>query len=124
MYIPLPDDQSRMAILNAVLRELPAVNDLNSSLLAKTGGFSGAVLTKICQHAYQLAIKESIKNKQRRTRKTAINNDEPVPVLKIHCGHFEEAITFARRSVNNNDIRKYEIFAGILRQDIHGDSKG
>ncbi|CAF1518890.1 unnamed protein product, partial [Rotaria sordida] len=56
IYIPLPGDKSRMAILQAVLTELPvAENSLLSLLANKTKDFSGAVLTKICQRAYKLA---------------------------------------------------------------------
>lgn len=30
--------------------------------------------------------------------------------------HFEEAMKFARRSVNDSDIRRYEVFAQNLQQ--------
>lgn len=30
--------------------------------------------------------------------------------------HFEEAMRFARRSVNDSDIRRYEVFAQNLQQ--------
>ena len=37
--------------------------------------------------------------------------------LKIQTvAHFEEAMKFARRSVSDNDIRKYEMFATNLQQ--------
>ena len=65
IYIPLLDDNSRVAILQAVLTQLPGADDGALSLLAnKTKDFSGAVLTKICQCAYKLAIRETIKAKK------------------------------------------------------------
>lgn len=42
--------------------------------------------------------------------------DEDDPVPNITRVHFEEAMKFARRSVSDNDIRKYEMFAQTLQQ--------
>lgn len=43
-------------------------------------------------------------------------DDAVDPVPEIRCDHFEEAMRFARRSVSDNDIRKYEMFAQTLQQ--------
>lgn len=43
-----------------------------------------------------------------------VEEDDPVP--EIRRDHFEEAMRFARRSVSDNDIRKYEMFAQTLQQ--------
>lgn len=42
--------------------------------------------------------------------------EEVDPVPEIRREHFEEAMKFARRSVSDNDIRKYEMFAQTLQQ--------
>ncbi|CAF1296061.1 unnamed protein product [Rotaria sordida] len=61
IYIKLPNDQSRMDIIMGVLRQLAAVNYIDSILLAsETTGFSGAMLTEFCQHAYKFAKRQSI----------------------------------------------------------------
>merc|ERR1712244_177926 len=61
IYIPLPDDGSRMAILKSNLRKSPISKEVDLPFLAKmTKGFSGADLTEICQRACKLAIRESI----------------------------------------------------------------
>uniref|UniRef100_A0AAZ3PUH3 Transitional endoplasmic reticulum ATPase n=1 Tax=Oncorhynchus tshawytscha TaxID=74940 RepID=A0AAZ3PUH3_ONCTS len=50
-------------------------------------------------------------------RKSPIARDEDCdPVPEIRKDHFEEAMRFARRSVSDNDIRKYEMFAQTLQQ--------
>ena len=41
------------------------------------------------------------------------DEDEAVP--EIRKDHFEDAMRFARRSVTDNDIRKYEMFAQKLQ---------
>jgi len=123
IYIPLPDDGSRISILKANLRKTPIAQDVNIEYLAKvTHGFSGADLTEISQRACKLAIRESIeKDIQREKEREAnpnsdIDMDDEDPVPEIRRDHFEEAMRFARRSVSDNDIRKYEMFAQTLQQ--------
>merc|ERR1712130_300595 len=61
MYIPLPDEASRLAIFKANLRKSPVAPDVDVENLARvTKGFSGADLTEICQRACKLAIRECI----------------------------------------------------------------
>jgi transitional endoplasmic reticulum ATPase len=61
IYIPLPDEASRLSILEATLRKSPIGAGVNLQFLAKnTAGFSGADLTEICQRAAKLAIRASI----------------------------------------------------------------
>lgn len=85
-----------------------------------TGGFSGADLTEICQRACKQAIRESIEAEMRAERERQNNpsamEDESDPVPEITRRHFEEAMRYARRSVTDNDIRKYEMFAQTLQQ--------
>lgn len=45
-----------------------------------------------------------------------MESDEVDLVPEIRRDHFEEAMKFARRSVSDNDIRKYEMFAQTLQQ--------
>uniref|UniRef100_A0AAQ5ZDM7 Transitional endoplasmic reticulum ATPase n=1 Tax=Amphiprion ocellaris TaxID=80972 RepID=A0AAQ5ZDM7_AMPOC len=117
IYIPLPDEKSRISILKANLRKSPISKDVDLDFLAKmTNGFSGADLTEICQRACKLAIRESIENEIRRERERQTNPSEDDPVPEIRKDHFEEAMRFARRSVSDNDIRKYEMFAQTLQQ--------
>jgi len=123
IYIPLPDEPSRISILKANLRKTPISQEVNLDYLAKvTHGFSGADLTEISQRACKLAIRESIEKDIKREREreanpnSDIDMDEEDPVPEIRRDHFEEAMRFARRSVSDNDIRKYEMFAQTLQQ--------
>jgi transitional endoplasmic reticulum ATPase len=133
IYIPLPDEASRMAILKATLRKSPIAPDVDLNVIARaTAGFSGADLTEICQRAVKLAIRETIERDAARSAakaaaaearakagqmSDAAEEDELVAdVAEITKAHFEEAMRFARRSVSDNDIRKYEMFAQSLQQ--------
>merc|ERR1712168_1205756 len=96
MYIPLPDELSRMAILKANLRKSPIDPQVNLEHLARvTKGFSGADLTEICQRACKLAIRECIEkdiNHQKQRMEAGMEmDDEFDPVPDIRKDHFEEA---------------------------------
>ncbi|XP_005931432.1 transitional endoplasmic reticulum ATPase-like [Astatotilapia calliptera] len=122
IYIPLPDKPSRTAILKANLRKSPVARDVDLEYLSGiTDGFSGADLTEICQRACKLAIREAIEaeikaERQRQNRPGVPMDEDFDPVPEIRKDHFEEAMRFARRSVSDNDIRKYEMFAQTLQQ--------
>jgi transitional endoplasmic reticulum ATPase len=97
IYIPLPDEPSRLSILKATLRKSPVAQDVDLSFLSKnTHGFSGADLTEICQRAAKLAIRESIESdiraaRERKEREDAAGDEvkmeedeeveDPVPVI-------------------------------------------
>merc|ERR1711881_381636 len=116
LYIPLPDDGSRTSILKANLRKTPVASDVDIEHLARvTKGFSGADLTEICQRACKLAIRECIEKDIAHARERVDQgleemDDDFDPVPDIRRDHFEEAMKFARRSVSDADIRKYEVF--------------
>merc|ERR1712142_1137344 len=122
IYIPLPDEASRLAIFKANLRKSPVAPDVDVEHLARvTKGFSGADLTEICQRACKLAIRECIDKDIQHARELAEKGIEDMdddfdPVPDIRRDHFEESMKFARRPVSDADIRKYEVFAQTLQQ--------
>src|SRR6201994_3017106 len=111
VYVPLPDEESRVGILKAQLRKTPVADDVDLNFIAKnTHGFSGADLGFITQRAAKLAIKESISaDIERRKAAEAAGEDAmdeeddegeaPVPELTKRL--FEEAMATARRSVTD-----------------------
>ncbi|XP_057456099.1 cell division cycle protein 48 homolog isoform X2 [Lotus japonicus] len=125
IYIPLPDEDSRHQIFKACLRKSPVEKEVGLRALAKyTQGFSGADITEICQRACKYAIRESIEKDIERDRKRkehpeAMDEDiegEGEVAEMIKAAHFEESMKFARRSVSDADIRKYQSFAQTLQQ--------
>ncbi|GLT77540.1 hypothetical protein SLA2020_491110 [Shorea laevis] len=122
IYIPLPDEASRLQIFKACLRKSPVSQDVNLEALARyTHGFSGADITEICQRACKYAIRENIekdleKEKKKQGNPEAMEEDETDDVSEIKPAHFEESMKFARRSVSDADIRKYQVFAQTLQQ--------
>ncbi|CAN6713829.1 unnamed protein product [Malus baccata var. baccata] len=122
IYIPLPDEASRLQIFKACLRKSPISKDIDLAALASyTRGFSGADITEICQRACKYAIREDIeKDIERERRKNdnseAMEEDETDEVPEIKPAHFEESMKHARRSVSDADIKKYQVFAQTLQQ--------
>merc|ERR1711935_44362 len=122
IYIPLPDEGSRLSIFKANLRKSPIDPEVDIEHLARvTKGFSGADLTEICQRACKLAIREciakDIQHEKERIDQGLEGMDEDYdPVPNIRKDHFEESMKYARRSVSDADIRKYEVFAETLQQ--------
>jgi len=121
IYIPLPDEASRFQIFKACLRKSPVAKDVEIATLAQyTQGFSGADITEICQRACKYAIREHIemdieREKKRKENPEAMDEDE-TGVAEIKAAHFEESMKYARRSVSDADIRKYQAFAQTLQQ--------
>ena len=111
-----------MAILQAQLRRSPVAPDVDLTVIAKaTNGFSGADLGFIVQRASKMAIKESIafdiqREKQAKESGGSEDVDMEDPVPEIARKHFEEAMAYARRSVSESDLRRYELFAQNLQQ--------
>jgi transitional endoplasmic reticulum ATPase len=128
VYVPLPDQAGRESILKAQLRKTPVAPDVDLAYIAsKTHGFSGADLGFITQRAVKLAIKESIglaieKEKAREGEgdDTAMDEDEEDPVPELTKKHFEEAMSLARRSVTDTEIRRYEAFAQSMKNSAGG----
>jgi transitional endoplasmic reticulum ATPase len=123
VYVPLPNESSRVGILKAQLRKTPVADDVNIEYIAsKTHGFSGADLGFITQRAVKLAIKESISlDIERRKALEASGEDVDMedtgedPVPQLTKAHFEEAMASARRSVSDVEIRRYEAFAQSMK---------
>ncbi|KAK6152366.1 hypothetical protein DH2020_015001 [Rehmannia glutinosa] len=86
IYIPLPDEDSRHQIFKACLRKSPI-------------------------------SKDDIEREKRRTdNPEGMEEDVEDEVAEITAAHFEESMKYARRSVSDADIRKYQAFAQTLQQ--------
>jgi len=127
IYIPMPDYESRLSVLKAVLRKTPMSKDVDIAYVAaQTEKFTGADLTEICQRAAKLGIREAIQRDMERDmiRKEAEANgqvteddmEEEDAVPELLPRHFEEAVRQARRSVSDRDLAQYSSFAQNLQQ--------
>lgn len=137
IHIPPPDFKGRIAILEAVLKKSPVAKDVLLSAIAKaTDGFSGADLTEICQKAASLAIRESIERevqfkKQKQLEKQqqqdsdddsdeSDDDEEFEEEAVITREHFEQAMMYARKSIDPAEAGQYEVFGNKLQNEASG----
>lgn len=90
IYIPLPDEPSRLSIIKAALRKSPVSSDVDFAHMAKIlKGYSGADITEICQRACKLAIRESIEKEISLQRSGKEVTEDPVPELTKYPNIFD-----------------------------------
>jgi SpoVK/Ycf46/Vps4 family AAA+-type ATPase len=67
IFIPVPEEKSRISILRASLKTTPINTAVDLTYLASvTKGFSGADLANLCRSAVELAIRENIERETKR----------------------------------------------------------
>eukprot|EP01096_Ripella_sp_DP13-Kostka_P006128 TRINITY_DN2171_c0_g1_i1.p1 TRINITY_DN2171_c0_g1~~TRINITY_DN2171_c0_g1_i1.p1 ORF type:complete len:818 (-),score=490.25 TRINITY_DN2171_c0_g1_i1:116-2545(-) len=129
VYIPVPDYESRVSVLQANLRNSPVAKDVELEAIANaTNGFSGADLTEICRRAAKFAIREAIEIKTSKmvsdeeggssssSASLVDDGDEDkeeeeedfVPCLTRR--HFEQAMEGATSSINPAELSRYDSF--------------
>ncbi|KAF3524564.1 hypothetical protein F2Q69_00049865 [Brassica cretica] len=107
IYIPLPDLESRKALININLRTVEVASDVNIEDVARrTEGYSGDDLTNVCRDASMNGMRRKIAGKTRDEIKNMSKDDisnDPVAMCD-----FEEAIRKVQPSVSSSDIEKHE----------------
>lgn len=119
IYIPLPDQASRLSILKAILRKTPIDPQIPLDFVAKLiEGFSGADIKELCNQVCKSAIKESIEFDEskkalmkERPGEDVQMSDDPVPMLTKR--HFEFGLAHSAKSVHDVDQQRYEDFSMI-----------
>jgi len=97
IFVPMPDEKSRLAIFKIHTKDMPITPDVNLEELAKlTEGYSGADIENICREAVLLLIRE--------------NPDAEVVTMK----HFKAALSKIKSSVNEKNLKNMMGFAEEL----------
>ena len=110
IYIPLPDQIARQALLGINLSSVHYdADELDlADLAAQMEGYSGADITIVCRDASMAPLRRMIKGlspKQiRKLKKTAMDS----PVMRAD---FESALVAVRPSVNVEELEKHEVWA-------------
>ncbi|KAF6753426.1 P-loop containing nucleoside triphosphate hydrolase protein [Ephemerocybe angulata] len=112
IYIPLPDEPSRLSILKAALKKSPVAPDVDLNFLAKnTHGFSGADLTESANVLPKLAIRESIDADIRKAREKREREEAAGEKMEEDAAEEEE-----EEDPVPSDHPRYEMFAQNLQQ--------
>ncbi|MEM4373857.1 MAG: CDC48 family AAA ATPase [Nitrososphaerota archaeon] len=98
VYIPPPDERSRLEILTIYTRDMPLAEDVSlEDMASRSEGFSGADLESLCREAALAALRRDI-------------NSEKVTRID-----FEEAFTLVKPSISPQMLREYERLGEVLR---------
>ncbi len=98
IFIPPPDERSRLEILSIYTRNMPLAEDIRlEDLASRSEGFSGADLESLCREAALAALRRDI-------------NAEKVTKIDV-----EEAFTIVKPSISPQMLREYERLGEVLR---------
>ena len=94
VYVPMPDEETRLKILEVHTRNMPLDKDVDLKELAKkTEGYSGADIAALVREAGLQALREDINAK------------------KVKKKHFEEALKKVKPSVSQSEIKRIKRIA-------------
>lgn len=100
VYVPVPERDGRLKILQIHTRDMPLDDDVDLGALAeRTHGYTGADLEDLARRAGLLALREDLQARR-------------VPMRL-----FEEALKETRASVTDEMMRQYEQMARTLKQE-------
>ncbi|XP_065166303.1 katanin p60 ATPase-containing subunit A-like 1 [Atheta coriaria] len=106
IYIPLPTQEGREALLQINLREVKLDPDVNLPAIAKKmRGYSGADITNVCRDASMMSMRRKIFGLKPDQIKQLPKEELDLPVTERD---FEEAIDKNNKSVSQDDLDKYE----------------
>jgi len=90
--LPVPDEETRLAILAVHTRDMPLADDVElAALAAQTEGSTGADVEGLCQRAGLLAIREFL------GETTEVDTEvDSAPPLTVNREHFQRALTNKR----------------------------
>ncbi|XP_018787689.1 PREDICTED: katanin p60 ATPase-containing subunit A-like 1 isoform X2 [Bactrocera latifrons] len=106
IYIPLPTDEGREALLKINLREVKVDESVNLSEIAKKlEGYSGADITNVCRDASMMSMRRKIAGLTPEQIRQLATEEVDLPVSNKD---FTEAISRCNKSVSKADLEKYE----------------
>ncbi|KAK0083598.1 hypothetical protein PV325_008535 [Microctonus aethiopoides] len=106
IYIPLPNDEGREALLKINLRDVKVDSSVNLSDIAKKlAGYSGADITNVCRDASMMSMRKKIAGLKPDQIRQLPKEELDLPVS---ASDFYEAIERCNKSVSQEDLEKYD----------------
>lgn len=105
IYIPLPTQEGREALLHINLREVKVGPEVDLKTIAKKlDGYSGADITNVCRDASMMSMRRKITGLKPEQIKQLAKEELDLPVTRQD---FLEALSKCNKSVSKGDIQKY-----------------
>ncbi|XP_054164016.1 katanin p60 ATPase-containing subunit A-like 1 [Oppia nitens] len=106
IYIPLPNEDGREALLSINLKEVEKSPALNINDIAlRLDGYSGADITNVCRDACMMSMRRRIAGLTPEQIRSLSKDELDLPVSPAD---FEEAIRKVNKSVSAEDLKKYD----------------
>jgi katanin p60 ATPase-containing subunit A1 len=106
VYIPLPDEEGRRALLDINLRGMKVDPEINmNDLVIKFEGYSGADITNVCRDASYMAMRKRLQGLKRDKIMEISAEEMDKPLTNKD---FDEALSKVQPSVGREDIKQYE----------------
>ena len=111
LYVPLPDEPSRLAIIQACIRDTPLDDDAaaagyQAALAERMDGFSGADIAHTLNTARRLAVRDELESAGSTTAAAG----------KVTVAHVEQAMASARPSVSTDMLERYAYFHDVMQR--------
>ncbi|XP_034253763.1 katanin p60 ATPase-containing subunit A-like 1 [Thrips palmi] len=106
VYIPLPNDETRTALLKLCLEGVTVESEFDHQTVAdKLEGYTGSDISNVCRDAAMMAMRRKICGRSPDEIKKIKKEEVDLPVT---VQDFEEAIAKCKKSVPQEDVTKYE----------------
>lgn len=106
IYIPLPNNEGRVALLKINLREVTVDTSVDLERIAnRLKGYSGADITNVCRDAAMMSLRKKIIGLKPEQIKLLAKDEIDLPVTLTD---FSEAISKCNKSVSKQDLERYE----------------
>lgn len=106
IYIPLPNNEGRVALLKINLREVKVDPIVDLERIAnRLKGYSGADITNVCRDAAMMSLRKKIIGLKPEQIKLLAKDDIDLPVTLTD---FLDAISKCNKSVSKQDLERYE----------------
>ena len=117
IYIPLPDLETRRALLDINLKEVKLSEDVDLDSIAQSAeGYSGADITSLCRDASMMSMRRLMEDKEMRQliQEKGLSELKKLPHLKEKLempttnDDFTTALQRCSKSVSKEDLVRYE----------------
>ncbi|XP_058057636.1 katanin p60 ATPase-containing subunit A1 isoform X2 [Anopheles bellator] len=106
VYIGLPNDNTRKALLELCLKGVSISPDLNTDSVAdQLNGYTGSDIANVCRDAAMMAMRRHINGLSPSEIKMIRREEVDLPVTGQD---FQDAMLKTRKSVSANDVTRYE----------------
>ncbi|XP_022217866.2 katanin p60 ATPase-containing subunit A1 isoform X2 [Drosophila obscura] len=106
IYIPLPNEETRSALLKLCLKDVCLSPNLNTAMIGEEmQGYSGSDISNVCRDASMMAMRRLISGRTPEEIKQIRREDVDLPIT---LQDFQDARQRTKKSVSADDVARFE----------------